>query len=128
LVVTSLLANTAPAASLTRPSPPFASTQAFRGGKVTLRITPNRLGVNAFDLVLVGADRRALDSALGAIVYLQLPAKGLGPLTLATKKAGPGHFVATGSSYLSIAGTWVMTVQLALADGQQDVTFRDGLR
>ena len=33
-----------------------------------------------------------------------------------------------GSSYLSISGTWVTTVQLALADGQQDVTFRDGLR
>jgi hypothetical protein len=95
---------------------------------VTLRITPNRVGVNTFDLVLVGTGGRALDTALGAIVYLQLPAKDLGPLTLATKKAGPGHFVATRSSYLSISGTWVTTVQLALADGQQDVTFRDGLR
>lgn len=128
LVVTSLLANTAPAATLEKPAPPFAATQSFRGGKATLRITPNRLGTNDFDLVLVGPDGRALGSAVGAIVYLRLPAKSLGPITVGTKTASPGHFVAKGTSYLSIAGTWVIAVQLALADGQQAVTFRDGLR
>jgi copper transport protein len=128
LVVTSLLANTAPAATLEKPAPPFAATQSFRGGKATLRITPNRLGTNDFDLVLVGPDGRALGSAVGAIVYLSLPAKSLGPITVGTAKASPGHFVAKRTSYLSIAGTWVIAVQLALADGQQAVTFRDGLR
>lgn len=95
---------------------------------MTLKITPNRAGVNDFDLALIGRDEKALDSALGAIVYLTLPAKNLGRLTLATQKEGPGHFVAKASPYLSIAGTWVIAVQLALADGQQDITFRDGIR
>jgi copper transport protein len=126
LAVTAVLVNVVPGRTDATTTGPFTEAKAFRDGKVSLTITPNRPGVNSFHVDFLGPDGRPAELAQKVILELRLPAKDIGPIEREMVKAGTGHFILEGISDLSIAGTWEITLNVRVSDFDQErVTFTD---
>lgn len=126
LAVTAVLVNTTPGSTATAVTGPFQQEKPFRGGTVSLVITPNLVGRNSFHLDFVGADGAAADVAQKVTLELRLPAKDVGPLTRDFIKAGRGHFILENVNDLSIPGDWQVSLIVRVSDFDQErVDFQD---
>ena len=117
LAVTAVLANSTPSNSSTviaRPVP-FAQTQPFEGGHISLRITPNQALVNDFVVQFTGPDGAPADKAETVSAYLTLPSQNVGPIITDMQKAGVGKFVLTDTPAPPILGSWQITLQIQVS-------------
>ncbi|HEY3672450.1 MAG TPA: copper resistance protein CopC [Acidimicrobiia bacterium] len=118
LVVTALLVNAQPGRSA-------LATQAFSGGSVGITLKSNRIwvditiapgtvgtnDVHVNTLIASGGLTTPLDFTL----TLDLPSKGIAPLTIPLTKAGPGHYLASGFT-IPLAGEWRVTARVLLSE------------
>jgi copper transport protein len=127
LGVTALLANGTPSNGATAPPPvPFAQTQPFVGGHVTLHITPNQALVNDWTVQFSGSGGAPQDLAESVSIYLVLPSQNVGPIEQDMKKVGVGRFVLVNSPNPPIVGKWQIVLQVQVsAFSQPDVSFVD---
>ncbi len=131
LAVTAVLANSTPsngAQPLARPVP-FAQTQPFEGGHLSLRISPNQAFENSFVVQFTGPDGTPADKAESVSVYLTLPAENVGPIETDMRKVGVGRFVLSNTPDPPIIGTWQITLQIQVsAFDEPDASFVDNVR
>jgi copper transport protein len=130
LAVTSVLANSTPSngAAPARPVP-FAQTQPFEGGHLSLRITPNQALVNNFVVQFTGADGAPANKAESVSVYLTLPSENVGPIETDMTKVGVGRFVLTDTPDPPIIGNWQITLQVQVSEfDEPDASFVDDVR
>ena len=127
LIITTLLANGTPSNGSTIAAPvPFSQMQAFDGGHVSLKITPNQALVNNVVVQFTGPGGAPKAMAESVSVYLVLPADNVGPIETDMKSAGLGRFVLTGSPDPPIIGTWQLVLQIQVSEfSQPDVSFVD---
>lgn len=117
LVVTALLVNAQPGRTA-------LATQAFSGGSVDVTLKSNRVWVDVTiapgtvggndvhvnTLIASGG----LTTPLGFTLTLDLPSKGIAPLTVPLTQAGPGHYLAAGVT-IPLAGEWRVTAHVLLS-------------
>ena len=131
LAVTAILANGTPsngAGAATRPIP-FAKTQSFQDGHVTLRISPNQALVNNLVVQFTGRDRAPANMAESVSVYFTLPSLNIGPIVIDMVPSGTGRFVLFQTPAPPIVGTWQITLQVQVSAFEQpDVSFVDTVR
>jgi copper transport protein len=131
LAVTSVLANGTPsngAPAVARPVP-FAQTQPFEGGHLSLRITPNQALVNNFVVQFTGAGGAPADKAESVSVYLTFPAENVGPIEADLHRVGVGKFVLSDTPDPPIIGTWQITLQIQVSPfDEPDASFVDQVR
>ncbi len=130
LGVTAVLANGTPSNGASAPPPvAFRQTQAFGGGHVTLRISPNQALVNDWTVQFADAAGAPADLAESVSLYLVLPSQNVGPIEEDMHKAGTGRFVLTDSPNPPIVGTWQVVLQVRVSEfSQPDVSFVDVVR
>ncbi|HEX5909758.1 MAG TPA: copper resistance protein CopC, partial [Thermoleophilaceae bacterium] len=90
---------------------PFSANENLGPARLELTVDPARVGANEIHLYLF--DRRTgaqYDRAKELTVSASLPAKRIGPLSLAARKTGPGHYTVRGASLVP-AGDWVLAVE-----------------
>jgi copper transport protein len=118
LIVTALLVNAQPGRTA-------LATQAFSGGDVGVTLKSNRIwvditiapgtvgnnDVHVNTLIASGGLTTPLDFTL----TLDLPSKGIAPLTVPLTKAGPGHYLASGFT-IPLAGEWRVTARALLSE------------
>jgi copper transport protein len=131
LAVTAVLANGTPsngAPAVARPIP-FAQTQPFEGGHISLRITPNQALVNNFVVQFTGPDGAPADKAESVSAYLILPAENVGPIVTDLHRVGVGKFVLSDTPDPPIVGTWQITLQIQVSPfDEPDASFVDVVR
>jgi copper transport protein len=117
LSVTALLVNAQPGRTA-------LATQAFSGGSVgvTLKssrvwvditIAPGTVGANDVHVNTLIASG-GLTTPLDFTLTLDLPSKGIAPLTVPLTRAGPGHYLAAGVT-IPLAGEWRVTARVLLS-------------
>ncbi len=128
LAVTAVLANGTPsngAGAVVRPVP-FAQTQPFGDGHVTLRISPNQALVNNMVVQFTGRDGAPTMMAESVSIYFTLPSLNVGPIVVDMVQSGIGRFVLTQIPAPPIVGTWQITLQVQVSAFEQpDVSFVD---
>jgi copper transport protein len=128
LALTAVLTNTPPGTTSVD-TEIFQEAQPFRGGQVTLTITPNTVGPNAFHVDMVDADHHGADLGTRVTVELTMPANNIGPITREMLKAGTGHFILDDVDDLAVAGTWQIVLVIRVSDFEQErLTFQDDVR
>jgi copper transport protein len=127
LGVTTVLANGTPSNGASLPPPvPFEQTQAFDGGHVTLRVSPNQALVNDWTVRFTGAGGALADLAESVSLYLVEPLQNIGPVEEDMKKTGVGQFVLHDSPNPPVVGTWQIVLQVQVSEfSQPDVSFVD---
>ncbi len=99
---------------------PYSTDVALGPQRLQMTVDPAQVGVNEMHIYL-------LDSRTGApytgskelTVDAELPSKAIGPLHLATSRAGPGHWIVT-DAQLAPAGDWRITVTNRVSDFDED--------
>jgi copper transport protein len=87
-------------------SGPFSVNTTLGPAELEMTVEPARTGVNTIHLYLIDASNGTQYTATKELTATaELPAKGIGPLTLSAHAAGPGHYILS-SAVLSPAGTW----------------------
>lgn len=112
LVVTSLLVSAQP--GRTALAQPFSTELQTPSVLIDVTVDPAKAGnttVHLYTLSPEGAVKDVRDLS----AQLQLPGKGIGPIDVPLRRAGPGHFSAYGFD-LPIAGRWQLTVKALLSD------------
>ncbi len=90
----------------TQASGPYSASAALGPARVDLTVEPAQAGPNELHLYLFDAqDGTQYDVPSEVAVSAALPERGIEPLALDLRKAGPGHYVAGGAP-LSPAGDW----------------------
>jgi copper transport protein len=127
LAVTSVLANGTPSNGATAPAPvPFAQSQPFEGGHVSLKITPNQAFVNDWTVQFTGPTGSPADVAESVSLYLVLPSQNIGPIEVDMQKVGVGRFSLPDSPNPPVVGQWQIVLQIQVsAFDQQNASFTD---
>jgi copper transport protein len=106
--VTSLLVSYAPATSSS--SGIFSATKSLGPLELQMTVDPATTGLNAMHLYLTNArDGSQFTGTKELDVGLSLPKKNIGPLKANAQKAGPGHYVITGASFVP-GGKWQVRI------------------
>jgi copper transport protein len=95
---------------------PLAVEAALGSGRVLVRLTPGRTGVNAMELELLDAAGQPVVPVAEPRLTVTLPAMEVGPLERSLSDTGPGRYQA--SVDLPLAGTWV--IQLSVRTSKYD--------
>ncbi len=112
LGVTGALASYAPA--IAQYSGPYNATTTIGGKELQLTLDPARVGSNQLHLYLFDPKTGAqYDGAQQVTVAETLPSKGIGPLTQAGEKSGPGHYTVPGV-LLAVPGTWKLEINVLI--------------
>jgi len=112
-LVTGVLVFQTPARdSVPRPSTGSISAQ---GVDLEFQLTPARIGANDIHIYVLDAAGVPI-AAPDASADLQWPAAGTGPLPIALRLAGPGHFLDYGVE-VPFAGTWTLDVKVDVPGG-----------
>jgi copper transport protein len=107
--VTSMLVSYAPA-NATSGSGPFSATKTLGPLELQMTVDPARTGSNVMHFYLINAkDGSQFNGSKDFQVLMSLPAKSIGPLKADPRKAGPGHYVALGASFIP-GGKWKVQV------------------
>jgi copper transport protein len=107
--VTSLLVSYAPANS-TSASGPFSATKTLGPIELQMTVDPAITGSNLMHFYLINAkDGSQFTGSKEFKVLMSLPEKKIGPLKADPRKAGPGHYVALGASFVP-GGKWKVQV------------------
>ena len=112
LVATSLLVNAVPARSaLAQPA-----TVELEAGRLVVDVTvdPAKAGPSTIHLYTLTQAGQVAE-VQEATVRLTLPAKGVGPLDVPVRRAGPGHFAAYGF-VIPLKGTWRLEVSVRTSE------------
>jgi copper transport protein len=108
IAVTSVLVSYAPATSSS--SGPFSATKTLGPLELQTTVDPAISGLNAMHVYLTNAkDGSQFTGTKELGVELSLPDKSIGPLKANTQKAGPGHYVITGASFVP-KGKWQVRI------------------
>ena len=95
---------------------PFSADENLGPARLEMTVDPARVGANEIHLYLF--DRRTgaqYDRSKELTVSASLPAKRIGPLPLAARKTGPGHYTVRGASLVP-AGDWVLAVESRVSE------------
>jgi copper transport protein len=107
--ITSLLVSYAPA-NVTSASGPFAATRTLGPLELQMTVDPAAAGSNVMHFYLINArDGSQFNGTREFSALMSLPDKNIGPLKADTRKAGPGHYVALGTSFVP-GGKWKVQV------------------
>lgn len=114
LAVTGALAGYAPAKALQ--SGPFSRSASLGPARAELTVDPARTGPNAVHLYLLKrSDGSQWDRTRELTVQASLPARGIAPIALDARKAGPGHYL-IGDAPLSPGGDWTLRFIARVSD------------
>jgi copper transport protein len=104
LAVTGALAGYPPATAQT--AGPFSGSADLGPARAELTVEPAAAGPNEIHVYLFSrSDGRQYDAPKELRIEAGLPGKAIEPIALASRKAGPGHYV-IGSAALSPPGDW----------------------
>jgi copper transport protein len=104
LGVTAALVSYAP--PIDTSSGPFSTNATLGPAELEMTVEPARVGPNTIHLYLIDAKTGTQFTQTKELtVTARLPSRGIGPLTLHPRAAGPGHYVVE-SAVLSPGGTW----------------------
>jgi copper transport protein len=117
LAVTAALVSYPPPKSLA--SGPFSANTALGPLRMEVTMDPARVGPNELHLYLLRArDGAPFTGTRQLSATLALPSKGIGPLTLKARPAGPGHYVVD-TVALVPGGDWRLDVTSRVSDFDQ---------
>jgi copper transport protein len=127
LGLTSILANGTPSNGASLPPPvPFAQSQPFEGGTISLHISPNQALVNNWTVQFTGPSGLPADVAESVSLYLVEPQQNIGPIETDMHKSGVGRFVLVNSPNPPVVGHWQIVLQIQVsAFSQPEVSFSD---
>jgi copper transport protein len=95
---------------------PVSKTTSLGPADLQLTVDPARVGPNAVHAYLIDKKTGAqFDKVKEFNVKLSQPAKGVGPLDAAARKAGPGHYVMTGAVF-GVPGDWRMSFSARVSE------------
>jgi copper transport protein len=95
---------------------PFSDSADLGPAHVELTVDPARPGRNEAHLYLFShSDGRQYDATRELRVTAALPSKGIAPIRLKARKAGPGHYVVSGAP-LAPAGDWRLEVAARISE------------
>jgi copper transport protein len=115
--VTAALVSYAP--PIDAASGPFSTNTTIGPAELEMTVEPARAGPNTVHLYLIDAKTGAQFTATNELTATaRLPAKNIGPLSLKTNLAGPGHYVLN-SAVLSPGGTWDIEIIDRVSEFQQ---------
>jgi copper transport protein len=118
LAVTGALAGYPP--STTATSGPVAREATVGPARVQLTVDPAAVGLNELHIYLFDSRSGAqYDRAKETTLDAELPGR-IAKLPLDIRKAGPGHYVGTGS--LGVAGDWHLTLTVRVSDFDEYTT------
>jgi copper transport protein len=107
--VTSLLVSYAPA-NATSATGPFSATKTLGPIELQMTVDPAITGSNLMHFYLINAkDGSQFTGSKEFKVLMSLPEKKIGPVKADPRKAGPGHYVALGASFVP-GGKWKVQV------------------
>jgi copper transport protein len=117
LCVTAALVSYSPSAAA--PGGPFSTTADLGPARAELTVDPARAGRNAVHLYLFDrATGAQYDRPRRVGIAASEPERGIGPLRLDVRKAGPGHYTAPRAD-LAPGGDWVLTVSARLSEFEE---------
>jgi len=87
----------------------FTETAYVSGGKIQLGISPFDVGQNSFKLSFIGTDGKPINDVQSATIRMTQTDKGIGPVSIDTKKQSDGTFVSDAA--FGVAGTWNMVIE-----------------
>ena len=114
LAVTGALAGYSPADA--QPAGPFSASANIGPARAELTVEPARAGANEIHLYLF--DRRdgsQWDATKELTARASLPDRGIAPIVLRARKAGPGHYLVAGAP-LAPAGDWRLELAARVSD------------
>ena len=89
---------------------PFSTNTTLGPAELEMTVEPAKIGLNTVHLYLINAKTGTQFTATKELTATaKLPSKGIGPLTLTTNLAGPGHYILS-SAVLSPGGTWEIEI------------------
>jgi copper transport protein len=104
LGVTAALVSYAP--PIDASSGPFSTNATLGPAELEMTVEPAKVGPNTMHLYLIDAKTGTQFTQTKELtVTARLPSRGIGPLTLHARAAGPGHYIVE-SAVLSPGGTW----------------------
>jgi copper transport protein len=107
--VTSILVSYAPA-NTSSASGPFSATKTLGPLELQMTVDPASTGSNVMHFYLINAkDGSQFNGSKDFQVLMSLPDKSIGPLKADARKAGPGHYVTLGASFVP-GGKWKVQV------------------
>lgn len=115
LIAAALLASYAP--PVTRSFSPYLATTRLGDAGMQLTVEPARTGVNQMDVYLLGRGGRPYAGVYELDMEVDLPARGIGPLPVTARPAGPGHFVIDDGIELVPAGRWRIRIHAQSSTG-----------
>jgi copper transport protein len=119
LGATAALAAYAP--SIAQQSGPFDTTTALGPLQLQLTVDPAAVGANELHLYLLDArDGSQFEGAREVTLSATQPQRGIGPLSVAADRAGPGHYVAHPA--LGVSGTWSVRIAVRVSDFDEYTT------
>jgi copper transport protein len=114
LATTGALAGYTPATAQT--AGPFSGSADLGPARAEVTVDPARAGPNQIHLYLFArSERRRYDATRELTVTAALPVRGIAPIRLTSRKAGPGHYVVTAAP-LSPAGDWSVEVAARITE------------
>jgi copper transport protein len=112
--LTAVLVQEPPAKASVAPTGPYATTTDLGPISLNLVVDPAKVGANQVHLYLLAENGQPTEVD-EATLEARLPSKGIGPLRLVANRAGPGHYVVTGTAF-PIAGDWQLLVEARRGD------------
>ena len=117
LAVTGALAGYSPSGATARG--PYSASADLGPARAELTVEPALAGPNEVHLYLFDrADGRQWDAAQQLTARAALPARGIEPIELAARRAGPGHYVIARAP-LSPAGDWRLSLDARVSEFEQ---------
>ncbi len=120
LGVTAALAGYPPATAVQ--SGPFSGSASLGPTELEVTVDPARVGPNQVHLYLFDARSGAQLAPIEELnVTATLPDKSIGPLPLAARPSGPGHYTVQGAQ-LGVAGDWQLEVTVRVSAFDEHTT------
>jgi streptogramin lyase len=101
----------------------FVQTVYVNDGKVQLAVSPFDVGQNNFKISFIGKDGKPVSAVESATIKMTQNDKGIGPITIDTKKQSDGVF--TSDAAFGIAGTWSIIIEGAKSQGSNMIATLD---
>ncbi|MER3407327.1 MAG: hypothetical protein C4292_00425 [Nitrososphaera sp.] len=93
----------------------FVQTVYVNDGRVQLAVSPFDVGQNNFKISFIGKDGKPVSTVESATIKMTQTDKGIGPITIDTKKQSDGVF--TSDAAFGVAGTWSLIIEGAKSQG-----------
>ncbi|HEX2614090.1 MAG TPA: copper resistance protein CopC, partial [Nitrososphaera sp.] len=101
----------------------FVQTVYVNDGKVQLAVSPFDVGQNNFKISFIGKDGKPVSAVESATIKMTQIDKGIGPITIDTKKQSDGVF--TSDAAFGVAGTWSIIIEGAKSQGSNMIATLD---